>query len=416
MTAPAAGNRVEYADNDKEIERCTFEWVIPGFKQIFSTLNQKSPRPERNANGSVPPRRVGDESKYKLYSETFVRGQLVQRTSLWQLELRNNVTYLSLGLCCLKCFHENVDEIWTRFDTDIVDFNGKCLYSVRSSEHYSKANISKFTPNDKLGEKQDEKKKGRVSFWETDLMRMSKLADDLETYAPRGILNLRLRLYIYKREPFNESFHLSEYRDPVKLCYTDTTSELSATSTSKHPLLNAVKNMWHTKAEADVSFLVEGNIVRAHRFIISVQSLALKGIVNSQTNQNTPIVIPNMALRPFEQVLKYLYLHEAEDLKESTDIQHITAVLTASNRLDVPSLGRICCVRLLLNMTPDNFAETAMAIYKNLKNNPSFFKREIGKFLFENQAAIKNTEAFKQQMQNSTDIFMDLYFGFSQLD
>ncbi|CAL8109341.1 unnamed protein product [Orchesella dallaii] len=366
-----------------EVERCSFEWVIPDFRQIvFPILNQKEPRPERSANGSPPPRRP--ESKYKLYSETFVRGQLVQRTSLWQVELRKNVTYLTVGLCCLKCFHEHVDEIWTQFDTDIVDFNGKSLYSVSPLDHFSKANATKFTPNDKLGDKQEAKKKGRISFWETDLMRMCKFAEDLEKYVPRGILNLRLRLYIYKQEPVNEAYHLAEYRDPVKLCYTDTTCDLVTSSGPKNPLLIAVKNIWNTKADADVWFSVEGNIVQAHRFIISVQSQALKGIINSHSgSRDTPIVIPDVALRPFQQVLKYLYLHDAEDMKESNDVAYITAVLNACNRLDVPSLGRICCVRLLLIMTPDNFADTAMAIYKNVSYKPSFFKREIGKFFFE---------------------------------
>ncbi len=71
---------------------------------------------------------------------------------------------------------------------------------------------------------------------------------------------LRLRLYIYPEKPFDEASYLAEYREPVELFYT--------VMSSSGPLLEAMKRMFQSKEDADVTFLVQGIKVKAHKFLL----------------------------------------------------------------------------------------------------------------------------------------------------
>lgn len=89
---------------------------------------------------------------------------------------------------------------------------------------------------------------------------MSELEKNWAKLCKIDVIMLRLRLYIYPDKPFDEASFLAEYREPVQLCYT-------VMSTSG-PLLEAMKSIFQSKEYADVTFLVEGEQVKAHKFLL----------------------------------------------------------------------------------------------------------------------------------------------------
>lgn len=55
-----------------------------------------------------------------------------------QLELRRSGVHLCVGLSCLESFHPDVTEIWTRFDIDIVNFDGEVVHTQGAgASHFS---------------------------------------------------------------------------------------------------------------------------------------------------------------------------------------------------------------------------------------------------------------------------------------
>lgn len=92
------------------------------------------------------------------------------------------------------------------------------------------------------------------------MIAMSELEKNWDKLCKIDVIMLRLRLYIYRDKPFDEASFLAEYREPVQLCYT-----IMSTS---GPLLEAMKKMFQTKKDADITFLVEGVEVKAHRFLL----------------------------------------------------------------------------------------------------------------------------------------------------
>lgn len=68
-----------------DVERTVYNWAIPEFKCKFQELDQRKhlAHSSRRKNGNVKEKLPPDSSNLELISGTFVRGQFVQRTSLW---------------------------------------------------------------------------------------------------------------------------------------------------------------------------------------------------------------------------------------------------------------------------------------------------------------------------------------------
>ncbi len=68
-----------------DVERTVYTWAIPEFKEKFKELDQRKQlaHSSRRKNGNVKEKLPPDNSNLELISGTFVRGQFVQRTSLW---------------------------------------------------------------------------------------------------------------------------------------------------------------------------------------------------------------------------------------------------------------------------------------------------------------------------------------------
>lgn len=114
--------------------------------------------------------------------------------------------------------------------------------------------------------------------------------------------------------------------------------------------------------------------------VLPAQSPVLKEIIEKKVS---PIELTDISVQVFELVLKYLYFQDASDVKASCDIKFVEKVLNASYRFKIASLTRICLVRLLTNMTIENFGETAFAVYKQVKNEDSFFKTEVKRYFMQ---------------------------------
>ena len=103
---------------------------------------------------------------------------------------------------------------------------------------------------------------------------------------------------------------------------------------------------------ADVEFLVEGQVVRAHRNILAARNVHFKSMLCDNLSSTRPILIDNMTARCFRALVAYLYTGEVSGVVDKRQLTLACELMRASEWYELDELRQAAleCIRAQLDV------------------------------------------------------------------
>lgn len=148
---------------------------------------------------------------------------------------------------------------------------------------------------------------------------------------------------------------ISEFKLPV-LTSTDTSG-----GDACRGLLRGFAKLWERSDLCDVTFIVEGKNVRAHRHVLAAQSdyfyTMLTTNIGSKEDSGPVIVLPSVSLKAFRVMLRYFYTHELPDSEDCGEGLGVGEMAKVADFYNVPVLWKRCVELFQLELTPENLMQ-----------------------------------------------------------
>lgn len=138
---------------------------------------------------------------------------------------------------------------------------------------------------------------------------------------------------------------------------------------------------------SDVTFEIENQYIMAHRFIMSHKSSTFAQILVDCYNQTQPIVIPNIRVHIFYELLRYIYINEA-DLSE----YNVVELMHAADAFDLPGLSSQCKSFMMHDISIMNACKYFDRLYDN--QNYRSFTKELLPYVLRNFEKMDHSQEF----------------------
>jgi len=270
---------------------------------------------------------------------------------------------------------------------------GLCLVECPTSEPSITARFTISVTDGKEGKLLFEKKSGPIPF---------------TVY--KGAFSLHGCLLIGNRE---ELLDMPSVLIQVVVEYekeTITTLYLNATLSSSSSSFSGSSQSWSTDFEnlftsqtsSDISFIVTGQVIRAHKLILSARSPVFAAMFQLDMKEKgmDHIVIPEMAPDIFRALLRFIYT----DQVQLTD-SNVPQLLAAANQFLLPSLKSKCEEFIMEHLTTENCVE--MLTLADL-HNALLLKRRATELFQYRRTEICKTEGWKNLKKHRPDAAFDI--------
>lgn len=153
----------------------------------------------------------------------------------------------------------------------------------------------------------------------------------------------------------DDASFISEFVLPV-LTSTETTG-----GDACRGLLRGFAKLWKSSDLCDVTFIVEGKNVHAHRHVLAAQSdyfyTMLTTDIGLKDDSGPVIVLPNVSLKAFRVMLRYFYTHELPDSEDCGEGLGVGEMAKVADFYNVPVLLKRCVELFQLELTPKNLMQ-----------------------------------------------------------
>uniref|UniRef100_A0AC35FUZ8 BTB domain-containing protein n=1 Tax=Panagrolaimus sp. PS1159 TaxID=55785 RepID=A0AC35FUZ8_9BILA len=127
-------------------------------------------------------------------------------------------------------------------------------------------------------------------------------------------------------------------------------------------LVKAMEDMFISKNGADVTFIVHGKEIKAHKFIVSTRSYVFETMIEgvmAPEDQRHVIDDPKITAEDFEKFLKFLYIDKNDDPFQKADVK---AMIYLGWFYDIPFLLKKCAERIGLLSAEDAYEFAEMTL------------------------------------------------------
>ena len=174
--------------------------------------------------------------------------------------------------------------------------------------------------------------------------------------------------------------------------------------------LSSVDQRWSTDFEnlfiiqsgSDISFIVTGQVIRAHKLILSARSPVFAAMFQSDMKEKgmEEIVIPEIAPDIFRDLLRFIYTDQVQFTESN-----VPQLLAAANQFLLPSLKSKCEEFIMEYLTTENCVE--MLTLADL-HNALLLKRRATELFQYRRTEICKTEGWKNLKKFRPDAAFDI--------
>merc|ERR1712014_494266 len=166
-------------------------------------------------------------------------------------------------------------------------------------------------------------------------------------------------------------------------------------------LVDDLRNCLNDPKLSDVTFMVEGKPVYAHK-LLCMRCSYFRAMFDSQmreAQQNT-ITINNVSHRVFLVLLEYLYTDEVEI---SLDIA--MDLFVAADQFGVERLKRLCEKKILISINIDSVATILQAANVHVAEG---LRQSCMEFILRNFDAVSKTAAFEEMGRSNVELVFEI--------
>ena len=192
-----------------------------------------------------------------------------------------------------------------------------------------------------------------------------------------------------------------EYEDPnptTKISVLPSTSVPLGNEELTSSLSQNLEKLFNNRTGTDVSFIIDGKEIKAHKWMLSARSPVFAAMVESGMKESVEnrVEINDIAPDIFEALLRFIYTDRV-DLAQ-VDVQDL---LVEANKYMIPLLKLECQKTLSERLTPGNCAE--MLALADL-HNCVHLKRSALHFIVRNRDGVMQTDGWKNLKESRSDL------------
>lgn len=153
---------------------------------------------------------------------------------------------------------------------------------------------------------------------------------------------------------------------------------------------------------SDVTFLVEGQPVYAHKFLCSTRCSYFRAMFEGQMKESQEKTVPihNVSYGVFLAFLEYLYTDEVEiSLGLAMDL------FVAADQFGVERLKRLCEKKILVSITVESAARILQAAHKH---HALGLRQSCMDFILRNFDAVSKTAAFEETGRTNVELVFEI--------
>lgn len=178
----------------------------------------------------------------------------------------------------------------------------------------------------------------------------------------------------------------------VSACQKETSLE-----ETKHEFVNALSSLLNNGNFSDITLHVQGKDFKAHRCILAARSTVFAAMFNHDLKEKLEnrVVIDDISSDAIQQLLKYLYTDEIDEL---TNQQYLT-LLAAADKYDIVGLRKICSHYLKKNLTVDALVHILVAADLHHENE---LKEAATQLFLKDPVPVMNSDEWFSCLKNHT--------------
>lgn len=173
-------------------------------------------------------------------------------------------------------------------------------------------------------------------------------------------------------------------------------------------LIGDLSHLFPNHATSDICFVIGGQEIRAHKFILSARSPVFAAMFNTEMKESTEnrAEIRDISSDVFEALVRFIYTDQVEFQEIDTK-----DLLVAANRYMIPLLKARCEEQLSGSLSIENCAE--MWMLADIHDAP-FLKKATEIFFRSRFTEVLKTEGWKNLAQSRADVAIGIFASFQQ--
>ncbi|KAH0558171.1 hypothetical protein KQX54_014723 [Cotesia glomerata] len=178
---------------------------------------------------------------------------------------------------------------------------------------------------------------------------------------------------------------------------------------SKRLMTNDYKDLFDTKMDADVTFIVGEKKFRAHKLVLMVRSPVFRAMLNSGMRENKEhgINIPDISPDMFNSLLEFMYTDRVADLDAVAE-----DLVEVADKYQVQTLKQVCLEELCMSVNIENAAR--MILLADRLNAEIMFKY-VTEYIRINAETVIQTEGYKLMEAANPCLALMIFKNFSAL-